>query len=115
MPRRSNLHKNLTSDDTFIDWLIKDNYQIFLDGSLIVSLLISILSCFFALLLMWVLFRSSDDDLVINKEKILSSEEITEESPVAEEPSVEAVEEEEDLDTDQMIELVSYMEMVMRK
>ena len=27
------LHKNLTSDDTFIDWLIKDNYQIFIDGS----------------------------------------------------------------------------------
>jgi len=70
------LHKNLTSDDTFIDWLIKDNYQIFIDGGFIVSLLISILSSFFVLVLIWIFFRSSDNNPVINKEKILHSEDI---------------------------------------
>jgi len=92
------LHKNLTSDDTFIDWLIKDNYQIFISRGFVVSLLISILSCLFALVLIWIFFRSSDNDESMKEEfniETTTDEEAINIEDVDEETPAEEVKEEE--------------------
>ncbi|MBT3417276.1 MAG: hypothetical protein HN427_00720 [Flavobacteriales bacterium] len=64
------LHSNIISDYSFFDWILRDNYKIFENGSFAISFIISVGSTLLLLTMIWIIMKKSDKDVseIIEKE-----------------------------------------------